>query len=232
MIFFNQKEGGMKYGLNFSGAVVLLSLITTGFAGGIPEKMPYAPMVTEASDAGIYLGLNAGGGFTNWKDCDGNDFGDPDGGSVKSVGGDNGLVGRAFLGYDINKYFATEVGYSYFFNKPNVAMTDRSGKSAVVSSGDIKTQAFDLYGKGKLPVFDTVDLYTKVGIGYLMSNQGEWGKFNNTNLAFGIGADYKFTRNFIINIEWSRIAGYSSMNNKYIPNTYAAMAGLRYKFNT
>lgn len=217
----------MKYVLNFSCAVVLLGLVSTGFAGGLPEKIPNAPIAIEESDAGIYLGLNVGGGFTNWKDSDGSPFDFSGDTRAIRVRGDNGLVGRAFVGYDINKYFAVEGGYSYFFNKANVSMSiDKA-----LDSGDIKTQALDLYGKGKLPVFDKFDLYTKIGIGYLISNESNWGRHNNTNLAFGIGADYYLTTNFIANIEWSRIAGYSTMNNNYIPNTYAAMAGLRYRFD-
>lgn len=217
----------MRYVLNFSCAVVLLSLVSTGFAGGLPEKMPDAPMAIEASDTGIYLGLNTGGGFTNWKDSDGSAFDFSGDTRVIKVRGDSGLVGRVFVGYDINKYFAVEGGYSYFFSRASVSM---SGKRAS-NSGSIKTQAIDLYGKGKLPIFDKIDLYTKVGAGCLISNEENWGRFNNVNLAFGAGVDYYLTNNFIANIEWSRIAGYSTLNNNYIPNTYAVMAGLRYRFD-
>jgi len=219
----------MRYVLNFSCAVVLLNLVSTGFAGGLPEKMPNTPMAIEASDAGIYLGLNAGGGFTGWKETDGSSAG-IDGLVVKRVTHDCGFVGRIFLGYDINRYFAAEAGYSYFFNRPVIKAMYYSVE---VASAGIRTQAVDFYVKGKLPVYKKLDLYAKAGAGYLISNQGQMvgGIFNNTNLACGFGADYSFTQNIIANIEWSRIAGYPTMNTNYIPNVYAVMAGLRYKFN-
>ena len=211
-----------------------ISLSSTVFLLGLSMTSQNL-MAAEAMDTGIYLGVNAGPGFTNWKDSSGNAFGDRNNGRVVAVSGDRGLVSRLFLGYDINKYFAVEAGYSYFFNRPNVNVVSvgrgNNSSNNPVNSGDIKTQALDLCGKGKLPILDTLDLYTKAGIGYLMSDQGNWGKYNNINLAFSLGADYKFTQNFIANIEWLRIAGYSTMNNNYTPDVYAAMVGLRYKFN-
>jgi len=206
-------------------AIAALGLTSVAFAGGLPEEMPAAPAAAVASDTGIYLGLAGGWGLTNWKNADGN-------GGVGKVGSDNGFVGRVFAGYNINRYFAIEAGYSYFFNKVS---TDANTSLGI---DKIKTQAIDAYFKGSLPVVENFDLYAKLGAGYLMTqrnpnaNNFRGGNNNNINVAFGAGADYSITPNVIANIEWTRIAGYAKYtSDKYIPNTDAFMVGLRYKFD-
>lgn len=200
-------------------AIAALGLSSAAFAGGLPEEMPAAPSAS-SSDTGVYVGINGGWGFTNWR-------------NVQSVYGhvtkDNGVVGRAFFGYNINRYFALEAGYSYFANKVKITGYPN----------EIKTNAFDLYGKGSLPLVDSVDLYAKLGAGYLMSNNAPIAsnttQQNNKgiNVAFGAGIDYSITPNVIANAEWSRINGYPTvaLNNNYQPNTDAFLIGVRYKFD-
>jgi OOP family OmpA-OmpF porin len=203
-------------------AIAALGLTSVAFAGGIPEVMPEAPAAVASSDTGIYIGLNGGFGMTNWKNV---------GDDVGNVSSDNGFVGRAFLGYNINRYFAIEAGYSYFFNKVS---TDTN---TALGIDKIKTQAVDTYFKGNLPVVDNFDLYAKLGAGWLFTqhnpcaNNWTGGNSNNINVAFGAGADYYITPNVIANIEWTRIAGNAKVGTNYIPNTDAFMLGLRYKFD-
>lgn len=202
-------------------AVAVLGLTSVAFAGGLPEEMPAAP-VAVASDTGIYLGLSGGFGMTNWKNMDG---------VTGNVSNDNGFVGRAFLGYNINRYFAIEAGYSYFFNQVSTVLNTTLG------IGKIKTQAVDAFFKGNLPVVDNFDLYAKLGAGWLFTQNNPWansgsgGNSNNINVAFGAGADYYITPNVIANIEWMRIEGNANINTNYIPYTDEFMIGLRYKFD-
>ena len=215
-------------------AIAALGFTSIGFAGGLPEDMPAAPAAT-SSDTGVYVGVLGGWGFTNWKNN-----------PVVSVIGqiydssfaiekDNGLVGRAVLGYDINRYFAVEAGYSYFFNKADINNL----------GFNLKTQAVDLYFKGKLPVVENFDLYAKVGAGWLFASSNTLsfvnpddptdiytvgGSQNNINVAVAFGADYSITSNVIASFEWSRIAGSQSYKS-YMPNTDAFMVGVRYKFD-
>ena len=205
--FFEKYRGNYMKKLLVVSAIAALGLTSVAFAGGLPEEMPAAPAAVASSDAGIYLGLQGGWGLTNWKN------------QYSNVSKDNGVVGRAFLGYDINRYFAIEGGYSYFFNKVTI-----NGGS------NIKTQAADAYFKGKLPVVDNFDLYAKLGAGWLFVN-GDNGSRNNINVAFGAGADYYITPNVIANLEWTRIEGNAKVGNNYIPYTDAFMVGLRYKFD-
>jgi len=198
-------------------AIAAFGLTSAAFAGGLPEEMPMAPSAVSSSDTGVYLGIEGGYGLTNWKNLE------------KLTGGfkisnDNGVVGRAFLGYDINRYFATEVGYSYFFNKVKAGNDE----------GSLKTQNVDLMLKLKAPVVDNFDLYAKIGGNYLMS-KGDDISVKNFNVAFGAGADYSITPNIIANVEWLRFNGNNKVefsdDAKYQPSTDAFMVGLRYKFD-
>lgn len=209
-------------------AVAVLGL-SSAFAGGLPEEMPVAPVAAVSNDTGVYLGLQGGFGMTHWKNLENTMEG-----KLKSVHKDNGIVSRVFAGYDINRYFAIESGYSYFFNKVNFDAVNKAGK--VVKTGDTKTMAFDLMGKGKLPVVDSFDLYAKLGVNYLMTRTNKTDdkaskNTNNFNLAYGVGADYSITPNIIANVEWLRLNGNAKLNDKYQPNVDAFLIGLRYKFD-
>ena len=228
-------------------AIAALGLSSVAFAGGLPEEMPTAPAAV-SSDAGFYLGIAGGYGMTNWKNLEGLAV---NGTKLYSISKDNGAVGRAFLGYDLNRYFAVEFGYSYFFNKPTMDLASgvTNGPFGITASGTkfIKnTQAFDLMGKIKAPVVDNFDLYAKLGVNYLISNldnvtiSGNSSSIRNLNVAFGAGADYYITPNIIANIEWLRFNGKAKFDFNtvtggqavdYQPNTDAFMVGLRYKFD-
>ncbi|MCL5261454.1 MAG: outer membrane beta-barrel protein [Gammaproteobacteria bacterium] len=219
--------------------LLLVSAFATGltsvaFAGGLPEELPQAPCAV--SDSGFYLGVEGGWGITNWKNIEG--LGDPI--DNWEVSKDNGFVGRAFLGYDINKYFAVEGGYSYFFFKPQLD----------INSVDIfeinRTQAIDLVGKIKAPVCDNFDLYAKLGVNYYMSNlEGQQPDISSNdlhsfNVIYGAGADYTITPNVIANVEWLRYNGNPDLSisedpgklfSKYQPYADAFMIGLRYRFD-
>lgn len=207
-------------------AIAALGLSGVAVAGGLPEPMPMAPMAT-TSESGIYVGAQGGWGITHWKDVNSDDD--------SSIDNDNGFVARGFLGFDINRYFALEAGYTYFFNRAKI-------KSGSTESFKIDTSAIDLMFKGKLPVVDNFDLYAKLGASYLMSNvkksfdgndpTGLDGKHNNFNVAYGAGADYYITPNVIANVEWLRFNGNLKQDVKhYQPYTDAFLLGLRYKFD-
>jgi len=213
-------------------AIAALGLSSVVLAGGLPEEMPMAPAAVSTSDTGVYVGIQGGWGLTNWKltSLD----------NATSASNDNGFVGRAFLGYDINRYFALEAGYTYFFNQAKL-------KDAASDWYKVRTQAVDVMAKIKAPVVDNFDLYAKLGASYLMSNLKKqqandytnWsdGNRNVFNVAYGAGADYYITPNVIANIEWLRFSGNAKITTpndwgkNYQPYTDAFMIGLRYKFD-
>ncbi len=205
-------------------AIAALSLTSVAFAGGLPEEMPAAPAAVASSDTGAYFGISGGLGLTNWKTLNV---------AGSSIGSDNGVVGRAFLGYDMNRYFAVEAGYTYFFNQA------KFNEGAVQTNKAKLTHDVDLMLKGKLPVVENFDLFAKVGVNYLMTKLDKDKLFGNTtetnrkafNVGYGAGADYYITPNVIASVEWLRFNGNAKQDNKYQPNTDAFMVGLRYKFD-
>ena len=199
-------------------AIAALGLSSMALANG---AAPIAPSMV-SDDAGMYLGLSGGWAMQNWKNVE------TDGLTVSK---DDGFAARAFAGYDINKYFAVEMGYSYLgFFKPQLA-TD-----GVVFFQAKDTQAVDLVGKIKAPVADDVSLYAKLGGDYLMTKEyspldGSSRNLHNFNVAYGAGVDFDVTSNVIVNAEWMRLNGNAKVtSDDYQPNADMFLLGVRYKF--
>ncbi len=204
-------------------ALAACGLSSAAMAGGLPVDVPMGSPAT--SDAGIYLGLGAGYGvndLANYK---------IDGNKMIDYGKTNNFVGRVFLGYDINRYFAVEAGYSYFFTKPEVRDTEFGSDVYKMK----RTNVVDLMGKIKAPVCEGFDIYGKVGANYLMSEK------NSFNVAYGAGIDWSITNNFIAGLEWSRFNAHKDTRvetengrvKHYGALVYsdAFMATIRYKFD-
>lgn len=193
-------------------ALAVLGLSVNVLAGGLPDEMPVSSCA--ASDMGVYVGLSGGFGFTNYKQWDNN--------SGKGAHSDSHFVSRLFVGVDLNRYFATEFGYTTFW-----------GKAKFDSTKLRMVQAFDLFGKIKAPVLENLDVYGKLGVDFLLGNEkhtdGTIRKKENFNLAFGAGIDYAVTPNIIVNAEWLRYNG-DAHHKHYQPNADAFMFGVRYKF--
>lgn len=226
-----------------------LGLTSVALAGDLMEQPAPAPIAAPTADAGFYVGLAGGYVDTGWKSIDGLSvisdvyLKSVTGGGFEthktitnvSIKDDKGFGGRAFIGYDINKYFAIEGGYTYFGNKAklNTQETDyivtppeTTNADPIVKNYKIKTQAFDVVGKIKAPVADSFDLYAKLGVGYLMT-KGEYVEVKTANvtsddkdnsvtnnkisLAFGAGVDYSVTPNVIINAEWFHLNGHTKL---------------------
>lgn len=187
----------------------------------LPDEPAVTPVASSDTRTGIYTGLAGGFGVTNYR----NNIASP-----AIVQNDTGVTGRAVVGYDVSSYFAVEAGYSYFFNKVNLHKREKK----------IRTQAVDAYFKGKLPIIEELDLFAKLGAGWLFKNftpkrhKIANSSTNNINVAFGFGADFHLTSNTTATIEWMRIAGCPLPNigktTRNIPNTDQFMVGLRYRF--
>lgn len=200
------------------------------------------------SSAGIYLGIEGGWDTTGWKR---NADGVNDDGILIKIKNDAGLVGRVFFGYDFNKYFGLEAGYTYFANTATLAISQN------VVAGDCiteKTQVADLLGKITVPLFkDILSVYAKAGVSYMMTNRNVLdnpvsryvglvinGHYYTDIFTFasGLGINYTISHNVIANAEWLRYAGnesYYEMRREYHgnfqPAANAFMIGIKYKFN-
>ncbi len=193
------------------------------------------------SPSGFYLGISGGLGFTNY---DNMQFSYRD--ENFKIHKDNHFVSRIFAGYDINRYFAVEIGYTDFWGKVSGQYNDYACGDRNAASGwpckmstDYKfkmVQAFDLFGKFKAPILDNVSFYGKLGINFLFGNAVDKDKERVTfksqtdcNIAFGFGMDFALTTNLVLNAEWLRFNGNHEIES-YQPYADALMVGLRYKF--
>jgi OOP family OmpA-OmpF porin len=101
---------------------------------------------------------------------------------------------KVFGGYQINRTFSAELGYT------NLGEVDVPGGSA-------EATAFELLGVGKFPLANQFSIYGLVG--FAMVEVDVSGPFSNlsddsTELTYGIGAQYDFSRNMGVRLQWQR----------------------------
>ena len=154
-----------------------------------------APAVSTAqarTDSGWYVGASVGQSKNRHFDCSGFS-------SCDSEAAAFGVLG----GYRINRNFAAELGYHDFgkvtFSAPGV-------------SGNIKANAVELVGLGAYPFANQFSVYGKLGayraeskISAQVAGLGNGSlKDRNTDLTFGLGAQYDVTRAAGVRAEWQR----------------------------
>ena len=187
----------------------------------------------ETWSPGVYVGVQAGYGMTNWDDV---------GYGLVDRDDSDAFAGRVYLGYDFHKNFAIEVGYGYFFNNPSITVNGGTyiynGNTYTIPGGEYdvfgNTYAIDLMGVIKANIVDDFGLYAKVGVDYLHTEDGS-GYFSgddvhNFNVAYGAGAYYDFTKNFSMDVSWLRYNGSQDWNDDYQPFTDMFMLGVKWKF--
>lgn len=106
---------------------------------------------------------------------------------------------KIFGGYQINRNFAAEFGYT------NLGETAASGGGV---NATIEATAWELVGVASIPFANRFSLYGKLGFyraeTELRSNVAISGNETNTDLTYGFGVRYDFTRNVGIRGEWQR----------------------------
>ena len=103
---------------------------------------------------------------------------------------------RIFGGYNFNRHFGVELGY---------ADLGKATFSAPGVSGDINVKAWDLVAVGTLPVADKFSLVGKLGMYRADADRSSGiggGSGTNTDITYGIGAQYDFNKNLGIRAEW------------------------------
>jgi len=152
-----------------------------------------------------------------------------------SIGGacdSKDITGNIFAGYQFNRHFAIEGGYSNFGEA-----TSSGFVGGVATTVVTETTGFELVGVGSLPLSENFSLYVKLGMfrydsdgtatGGLSATAGDDG-FEPT---FGFGAEYSFTRNLAARLEWQRYyeVGSGLLNTPKADITVLRLAA-RYKF--
>jgi OmpA-OmpF porin, OOP family len=109
---------------------------------------------------------------------------------------------RVFGGYQLNRNFAAEVGYTDFGS----VAANAPGASSTADS-----HAWELTGVGMIPIVGGLSAYGKLG-GYYgrIETSGTVGAVpvsaseTNTGLTYGLGAQYDFTKNLGLRAQWQR----------------------------
>ncbi len=215
-------------------SAAVLSMSATAFAGSYDSYGSYnsAPAFNATSDAGFVIGVQGGYGNTHWDNVAG--LGSSSIFSVK----DTGFAARGFVGYDFNKCFGLELGYTHLpTTKITWSIPDTSGTLNISSYG------IDLLGKISLPVTPVFKIYAKAGLGYLHASSSGLDNFDGDNNgsgsskhlgpAYGVGASYEIIPNLAIDATWLRYSGQNNQNSSnYIPDADVGLIGLSYKFPT
>jgi OOP family OmpA-OmpF porin len=108
---------------------------------------------------------------------------------------------RVFGGYQINRHFAVELGYSQ--------LGELSGNEPGFGSFTSEAKAWDLVAVGILPVADKFSLLGKVGmykadVDFSAPAAGESMSDSNSDLTYGIGVQYDFSKNLGLRAEWQQ----------------------------
>ena len=122
---------------------------------------------------------------------------------------------RILGGYQFNRYFAAELGYS--------DLGEASGAGATVEG-----KAWEVVGIGSYPIVDKFSVYGKLGL-YRGELKGPSGEETNNDVTYGVGLQYDFLKNVGVRGEWQR---YSKMGGGNIAETDVDVlsVGVVYRF--
>lgn len=141
-----------------------------------------------------------------------------------------GAGGRAYVGYQINPYFGTEVGYTYY-NNAKIKSLDAGGYSNV--SGTIQERATDLVLRATYPLINSgFNIYAKAGIALLSRTTSAVlcsasGVCDVTAglFTYGGGFTYNILPKVPLDFSWTRV-----QQNNNISNADLAAIGIGYNF--
>jgi OOP family OmpA-OmpF porin len=148
-----------------------------------------------AQDTGFYLG-GALGQTSVDLDCTGTTSCD-----------DEDSSWRIFGGYQFNKHLALEFGYADLGES-----TASVSVPPFIATGTLEATVWDLVAVGSLPIADRFSIFGKIGLyradtdfsvtvpGLGSASESD----SNTDLTYGVGARYDFTRNLGVRLEWQR----------------------------
>src|SRR5712691_4332545 len=166
-------------------------VLVAALLGAAVMAAPAVSMAQARGDTGWYVGASVGQSKAKVADCAGFS-------SCDTKAAAFGILG----GYQINRNFAAELGYHDF------GRVTLSGPG----SANIKANAAELVGLGTYPFANRFSVYGKLGAYHAESKasasiaglgSGSL-KDRNTDLTFGLGAQYDVTREAGVRAEWQR----------------------------
>ena len=167
----------------------------------------YGLAISPAMAEGFYAALDVG--QTNAKDtCSAGTSGCDDSATAIRAGG----------GYQFTPMWGMEVSYATY------------GKAALGSShGDWKTNGVQVSGIGTFPVAESFSVLGKVGVARL-ERQVNGASSTKTNLAYGIGAQYDFTKGIAFRAQYERLGTIGDTNTTGQAKASLLSVGALYRF--
>ena len=172
-------------------------------------------MIATPSFAQLYSGASAGRvdhkqSRSNWT---------PAGGSAAFEDTDAGF--KLFGGYKFTENFGVEGGYDYL---GQYTATPVSGAS--IGKAVIKTNSWNLFGVGTLPLPKDFSVFAKLGVSSNYSkmnfssngglfNANDAGTNRKTSFAFGVGAGYNVMKNLTVRVEYEDFGKAGESNNNF-----------------
>ncbi|WP_322529456.1 porin family protein [Salinicola sp. LHM] len=180
-----------------------------------------APPAQAANADGLYLGV--GTGFSSLKNDD-SDVGDfIESGSDDFDVDDDDNVYKAFVGYEYNRYFATEAFYA------DLGKVELKGNG--VSNTDLESKAYGLSLVGKLPITDWFELFVKAGMakwetdvdGHLGNASVDLDDNDGIDPVYGAGAQLNF-HPLLLRAEYERY----DFDSDYEVDSFTASVGWQF----
>jgi OOP family OmpA-OmpF porin len=114
---------------------------------------------------------------------------------------------KVFGGYMFNRHFGVEGAY---VDLGEVSYSGRFG-SAAVSGGKVEMTGFNVAALGSYPVTEAFSVFGKIGLFIWEAEASDTTggvpfseKTDGTDISFGLGLNYQFTRNLGVRAEWER----------------------------
>jgi OmpA-OmpF porin, OOP family len=138
-------------------------------------------------------------------------------------GSDTGY--KIFGGYQFNQHFGLEVAY---VDLGKASYSGRFG-ALTVTGGSVETTGFNFSAVGTLPLGSSFALLGRIGLFTWESKANDVtggvpfsGKENGTDVSYGFGASFNFTKNLSMRAEWDRF--------KAVGDIDLLSIGVAYKF--
>jgi len=154
-------------------------VLLAAMLGATVMAAPAVSIAQARGETGWYAGASIG--QTKYKDtCTGCD--------------DKDTAFKILGGYHINRTFGVELGYT------DLGKSEGAGQS-------VKASAWEVVGIGAFPVANNFSVYGKLGVFRAEtkgSAPGFSAKEDNSDLTYGAGVQYDFSRDFGVRGEWQR----------------------------
>ena len=218
----------------------MIALATLGFsvmssAGGIKT-----PPASVDDGSGVLFGVQLGYVDNHWDEIHHDVFTN----FAIDVHNHANVGGRTYIGYAFNRYFASELGWTY------LGKSDIHRFELVVPEHrkltTIDNYAYDFTTQFNAPIDDTLGVFGRVGINYLVSAHSlNWRTIpfipitqdpdrrhtTNLNVTFGAGAYYNVLPCLRLELAWTRFEGNGKMDDDFQPNPDFFSFGVSYRLH-